>query len=325
MILNFEERYAEDIINLWNISAIKDGYKELSRESFNDIFLDNPYFSEELAFVRIDDSKVTGFACGCVGDDLPYGKTAGYLTCIVLAPEIQSAQSFAELLDTLHTAFKKQGKVTSEVLFFNPMMLPWYIEDTPKHEHNNAPGAPTDTFYFEQLCDNGYFERTREAAMYLDLSRFEIPDDILNKENKALSSGYTVELFDKSKHFGVQEMLNGFDNPLWKKEITECTEKGTPVVIAAKEGKVVGFAGPVIRQKSGRGYFAGIGVHPEHEGHGLGSILFFKLCKEFKNIGTEYMSLYTGKNNPAINIYLKAGFRVVREFAVLRKEWVVEK
>jgi ribosomal protein S18 acetylase RimI-like enzyme len=119
----------------------------------------------------------------------------------------------------------------------------------------------------------------------------------------------------------MDEMLAGFDNPLWKREISHCAANGVPVVVAAHAGKAVGFAGPVIRQDNGRGYFAGIGVLPEHEGHGLGSILFFKLCEAFRSIGTEYMSLYTGNSNPAIRIYEKAGFRTVKQFAVMRREF----
>lgn len=64
-----------------------------------------------------------------------------------------------------------------------------------------------------------------------------------------------------------------------------------------------------------------IGVHPEHEGHGLGTILFFKLCEAFKAIGTDYMSLYTGSTNPAIRIYEKAGFRTVKRFSIMRREF----
>jgi Acetyltransferase (GNAT) family. len=91
------------------------------------------------------------------------------------------------------------------------------------------------------------------------------------------------------------------------------------VLVAAREGRVVGFAGPMIRQKNGRGYFTGIGVVKEHEGHGLGTILFYKLCKEEKAVGAGYMSLYTGADNPAGKIYRQAGFVTVQEFAVMRK------
>jgi ribosomal protein S18 acetylase RimI-like enzyme len=139
------------------------------------------------------------------------------------------------------------------------------------------------------VLSQGYVERARECAMYLNLDGFSIPEEIRIKEAEATAQGYRVELFDPVKDSGVDEMLSGFDNPLWQREIAQCVADRVPVVIAAHEGKAVGFAGPVIRQDNGRGYFAGIGVLPDHEGHGLGSILFFQLCEAFRNIRTEYL------------------------------------
>ena len=319
MIFNFDDKYTDGIIKLWNTEAVKDGYVELNHKSFENIFKSSPYFKVENTFV-IYNNGVVGFACGCTGDDLPLGETSGYITCIILTKEMQTINNFLRLANVLETSFKNQGKKQSEVLFFNPMMLPWYIPSTKKHQHNNAPGAPVDSYFHKFLLETGYIERTRECAMYLNLDSFELPEDIFEKERGLLNLNYEVSLFDGGKHFGVTEMLKKFNNPLWQQEIDKCTKNGTPVVIAAKSRKVVGFAGPVIRQETGRGYFTGIGVHPEHEGHGLGSILFFKLCEAFKNINVEYMSLYTGLNNPAIKIYKNAGFIPVKEFAVMRKE-----
>ncbi|WP_339293456.1 GNAT family N-acetyltransferase [Paenibacillus sp. FSL W8-0187] len=320
MLTTWDHRYAEAVIEFWNTEAVKDGYKELTPESLDRIFLSSPYLDPENTFLWMDNGQVKGFACGCTGDDLPLGQVAGYLTCIVIAEELQSDEIYSELLKAIENRFRTLGKKQSEVLFFNPMMLPWYIPDTPKHEHNNAPGVPIGSRLHSFLAAQGYIERATECAMYLDLSAFTYLDEMIAKEQKAASEGYAVELFDAAKHHGVTEMLQGFDNPLWQKEITASTEQGTPVVIAVRDDKAAGFAGPVIRQDNGRGYFAGIGVHPDHEGHGLGSVLFFKLCEAFKNIGTDYMSLYTGKDNPALRIYEKAGFRTVKYFAVMRKE-----
>lgn len=321
MITKYESKHIDGIIALWNKVAVKDGYKELDRESFKEIFENNPYFSTVNTYI-LDIDGVNGFACGCTGDNLPLGDTSGYITCIFLDEQHQTASNFTDLLNSIENSFRSSGKKQAEILFFNPIQLPWYIPETPRHEHNNAPGAFDGSFFHQNLLKNGYVERTRECAMYLNLDLFQMPDLIIAKEKLAAEAGYEVELYDKSRHSGIEEMLNGFDNILWQREIKECTEKGTPVVIAAKNGRAVGFAGPVIRQKSGRGYFAGIGVHTDHEGHGLGSILFFKLCEAFKNIGTDYMSLYTGLQNPAINIYKKAGFTTVKEFAVMRKQLV---
>lgn len=321
MIVSWDQQYVHEVIALWNEEAVKEGYKELTEKSFEGIFLSSPYFDRDNTFVYLEADQVKGFACGCTGDDLPLGNTAGYITCIVLTGNCQTHDNYWMMLDAVEQRFKALGKKQADILFFNPMMLPWYIPGTPKHEHNNAPGVPVDSMLYEFLLSQGYLERAKECAMYLNLASFSIPDDIRAKEKKAASDGYSVELFDGDKHYGVDEMLHGFDNPLWQKEIAHSTSAGVPVVIAAHLGKVVGFAGPVIRQENGRGYFAGIGVHPDHEGHGLGSVLFFKLCEAFQHIGAGYMSLYTGSSNPAIRIYEKAGFQIVKLFSVMRREF----
>lgn len=321
VVTTWSDQYTDAVIGLWNTVAVRDGYKEMTEASFSGIFTGNRYFDPENTFVLVEEGEVKGFACGCTGGDLPLGDHAGYITYIVLADEVCTDDNYKMMLEHLEGRFQSLGKKQADVLFFNPMMLPWYIPDTPRHEHNNAPGVPTGSRLHSFLLGQGYVERAQECAMYLNLSSFSIPQEIRGKEEKANADGYTVELFDQGKHHSVTDMLQGFDNPLWQKEIAQSTEDGVPVVVAAHHGKVVGFAGPVIRQESGRGYFAGIGVHPEHEGHGLGSILFFKLCEAFQQIGTDYMSLYTGSTNPAIRIYEKAGFKTVRTFSIMRREF----
>lgn len=322
MIMTWDPSYTDAVIALWNKEAVKEGYKELSPQSFDEIFASNPYFGSENTFILLENGGVTGFACGCTGDDLPLGEQAGYITCIVLANGSQTDDNYSRLLASLEGRFQQVGKKQSDVLFFNPMRLPWYIPNTPNHEHNNAPGVPVGSPMYHQLLNHGYVERAQQCAMYLNLDGFTISDDVRSKEAKAAEDGYSVVLFDTTKHVGVSEMLEGLNNPLWQQEIGQATATGGPVVVAVYRGTVVGFAGPVIRQENGRGYFSGIGVLPEHEGHGLGSILFFKLCEAFRQIGTDYMSLYTGMSNPAIRIYERAGFQTVKLFAVMRKEIV---
>jgi GNAT superfamily N-acetyltransferase len=315
----YKEEYRDGIIELWNTAAVSIGYKELNTESFSRIFTGNPYFNPEQAFVMRKDNRIAGFACGCMGEDLPLGKTSGYITCILLQEDAEDTQNYRQLLNSLEETFRKAGKTQSEVLFFNPMMLPWYIKDTDCHEHNNAPGVFKDSRLYRELLQYGYVLRTTEQAMHLNLAEFDIPEAIKEKEEKAARKGYEVTLFEKSRHRKVEEMLKELENPLWEREIKQCTQEGTPVLIAARDKEAVGFAGPVIRQENGRGYFTGIGVVKEQEGHGLGTVLFYKLCQEEKKAGAAYMSLYTGVDNPAGRIYSQAGFRAVQEFAVMRK------
>ncbi|MGB8454081.1 MAG: GNAT family N-acetyltransferase [Anaerocolumna sp.] len=188
-----------------------------------------------------------------------------------------------------------------------------------KQSYNKNPGVFKSSRLYEELLEDGYVNRTTEHAMYLDLQHFHIPEEILEKEKKLQADGWEFTLFDKDRHCEVEEMLTKLNNPLWKKEITRCTMEGIPVLVAARKNQVVGFAGPVIKQENKRGYFTGIGVMKEEEGHGLGTVLFYKLCNEEKKAGAEYMSLFTGADNKAGKIYGQAGFKVVEKFAVMRK------
>ncbi|GBG06399.1 N-acetyltransferase [Paenibacillus agaridevorans] len=321
MLQTWNDRYTAEVIALWNLVAARDGYKEMTAESFAAILTENPYFDPLCTFVWLEGDRVVGFACGCSGNDLPLGDVAGYITCVLLANEYADESKAEALVRAMEARFAELGKKHADTLFFNPMQLPWYVPGTPGHEHNNAPGVPAGSLLHETLKRLGYIERAVQCAMYLPLSGgFEVPESILAKEETAAKAGYRVEMLDATKHTGVEEMLEVLGNPLWRAEIGKSLADGTPVVIAAQHGRAVGFAGPVVRQENGRGYFAGIGVHPEHEGHGLGSSLFFRLCEAFQEIGTDYMSLYTGSNNPALRIYERAGFRTAKTFATMRGE-----
>ena len=365
MILPFNDKYVDQTIALWNDTAAREGYKEMTIESFRETFTKNKYFNRDGAFVSTDEQgKVDGFACGIIADDLPYGDKGGFLTCAISAQfDKTAAESISEALTArVEAFFTASGKTQSNVIFFNPIMLPWYIKDTPKHEHNNAPGAPTDGSWYKSLLRGGYEVRSVERAMYLNLSDFTKTEYMYKKEAGCSALGYEVVLYDKTRHTGLAQSLAAYHNPLWEREIQDAADKGVPFLVAAVINatsasgvtnaavaenesytdvaanltpasaigtvtgfagpiiSVAGFAGPIIPSPSGRGYFSGIAVHPDHEKRGLGSVLFYNLCDEFKKAGARYMSLYTGVNNPALHIYEKAGFRPAREFAVMRKE-----
>ena len=319
MIRTYRKDDAKDILCLWNEVATTIGYKELDLSSFHALFTDHPYFNPRQAFVMIESDALIGFACGCMGDTLPLGNTSGYITCVLLKAPYETTENYQLFLHMLENTFVEAGKTQSEVLFFNPMMLPWYIKNTDHHEHNNAPGVFKDSRFYSELGKFGYLERATENAMYLNLKDFEIPKVILQKEQAAAQEHYEVALYDENRHHKVAEMLSQLANPLWENEILRSIKEHIPVVIAAKHGEAVGFAGPIIPQKNGRGYFTGIGVVKEHEGHGLGTILFYQLCLEEKQAGAGYMSLYTGSENPAGRIYSQAGFTTVQQFAIMRK------
>ncbi len=320
MIINFDEQYKRDIHNLYNEFAKRVNYQNLNEEEFDTIFTNSKFFTSEHTFLLIENNIVQGFICGCTGDDIPKGDVRGYFTCLALSDEFNNSKNAVKLLNKLEQSFAKKGKTQCVVTFFNPMRLPWVIKNTQNHVHNNAPGIPKDIELCDIMIENSYKAITTECAMYMELSNYNIPPKIVQKEKDLAQKDYTIEFYDETKHTGLNEMLNALNSEEWSRVIPESVEKNQKVLVALEGNTVAGFTGPIYPETSGRAYFAGIGVAPNWEGKGLGTVLFYKLCQAEKDCGSKYMSLFTGKENPAQNIYKGAGFNVVREFAVMIKD-----
>lgn len=308
------------VVALWNREAVKYHYKPFTTSSFTETFIEQPYYDPHCMWVGYDDTGIVAFAAGSSGDDLPLGDVAGYITCVFIAEEVAQDEYYDAFITLLERRFKDLEKKQSELLFFNPIKLIWNIPDELDHEHNNAPGISKDLPLYEALIRRGYVDRATQCGMYLKLGDFSIPEDVLKKEHRANGLDYEVTFFDAAKHRGLETLLAALNNPQWEKDVMHYAMEGVPLVVAVKQTECVGFAGPIIVQPNGRAFFCGIGVHPDHGGCGLGSILFFRMVEAFQNAGCQYISLFTGSNNPAINIYKKAGFHIVKEFSILRGE-----
>lgn len=308
------------VVALWNREAVKYHYKPFTTSSFTETFIEQPYYDPNCMWVGYDARGIVAFASGSSGDDLPLGDVAGYITCVFIAEEVAQDEHYDAFLTLIERRFVELGKKQSELLFFNPVKLIWNIPGTPDHEHNNAPGISKDLPLYKALIRKGYVDRATQCGMYLKLGDFSIPEDVLKKEHRAIGLDYEVTFFDATKHSGLDSLLEALDNPQWQREVVRYTIEGVPLVVVVKQTKCVGFAGPIIVESNGRAFFCGIGVHPDHEGFGLGSVLFFRMVEAFQNASCQYISLFTGSNNPALNIYKKAGFNIVNEFSILRGE-----
>ena len=154
----------------------------------------------------------------------------------------------------------------------------------------------------------------------LIMADLEMVNRRVEKAAKMGGEGYHVERYDPDRHVGLEEMVAALDNTMWSEEIPAAGKSGMDLLVGLKGNVCAGFTGPVYPEKTGRGYFAGLGVAPQFEGHGLGTLLFYRLLEREKQAGAKYMSLFTGEDNHARFIYLNAGFRVVRTFGVMLKE-----
>ena len=72
-------------------------------------------------------------------------------------------------------------------------------------------------------------------------------------------------------------------------------------------------------EESGRGHFDGIAILERVRGRGLGKALFSLLAYHSKLNGAKFMTFYTGLTNHARYIYMKAGFKIVQSYAIMKK------
>lgn len=311
---------APEVRRLWNTAGAAAGYAPLNAEGLDALLLAHPAFCTESTFVLEERGALRGFAAGCTGDTLAQGAVRGYVSCVLLEEKFDTAENTALLLGAIEDSFRAKGKSVAAVTFFNPLRLPWIIPGTAGHQHNNMPGIPKDLPLYEQMLSLGYREAATEMAMYLDLTAFTYPAAMEERAAKMAAQGYTVDWYKEGVHRGVDEMVRSLDNSMWDAEIPAAAHGGMALLVGLSGNTVAGFAGPVCPEPTGRGYFAGIAVEERYRGHGLGKLLFYRLCRAEKERGAQYMSLFTGIDNPAQNIYKEAGFTPRRYFAVMIKE-----
>lgn len=305
---------------LWNTAGVKMGFAPQNAEQFRALLTGHPDFLPEHTILLEEDGQVLGFINGTTGDHMEKGSYRGYISCLILSDEADNDENTRLLLTALEDSFRAKGRREIAWNFFNPIRLPWVVPGTDGHQHNNHPGAPRDLPLHERMAALGYTAAAQEIAMYLDLSKFSTPAWVEEKAAKMAAKGYTVARYDARKHWGLEEMVESLHNSMWSAEIPAAGRDGLNLLVGLKDDQVAGFTGPIYPEPTGRGYFAGIGVGPQFEKNGLGTLLFYRLCQGEQEAGSKYMSLFTGEDNHARYIYEGAGFEVRRRFDAMIKE-----
>lgn len=268
---------------------------------------------------KADDGALLGFANGCVKK----GADIGYITFVLVEKEYRRRGIARQLLAELEKALAETAAITKyQIIFFNPITLTWVVPGTPGHDHPNAPGIDVASDAYIFFKNNGYLDSVFQNSFYLPLQNFTIKPEVQARIDALPQYELSICFYDPQKHFGMKELFDDLGSEDWKEIVMGNIARedgGDPVIIAEHNGKAVGFTGPIHVQESGRGYFAGIGVHSEYRKYGLGKSLFSTLCKSLKDIGAGYMTLFTGETNPARYIYQSAGFKIVKTWSDMEK------
>lgn len=323
----FNEDDTPAVVALWNESAETECVlRRIRDEDFERKYLNAPGFEKRFAFVAEEGEKVVGFICGDRKHEFLPGETEentpGYLSVIFVAQKNRGHGVGTALLQALEGALQEAGKRFMRLDNNDPINKDWVIPGTTA-QHNNAPGVDEECPAFKFLLSRGYTHLCSEIAMYLDLSKYVPPKDFFEKRERLAAEGVTTGRYDTKLHYEFDGMCDRVHSEYWRKVLEDETAKENPrpIIAATVPGHIVGFTGPVDLEKNGRGWFTGICTDPLYEKRGIATVLFNLLMQEFVQEGAKYSTLFTGSDNHAQRVYLRAGFAIVRRFAQLEKKF----
>ena len=261
---------------------------------------------------------MVGIASGSISTE----RRTGFLSYVCVAPDRRGRGVATALCDGLEEAMAARPEVEKlEAVFHNPVQLPWYIPGGDGDWHPCMPGVDKASGLYLLLKNRGWRDYAHQNCYYRRMSDYVDKPTIAATRERLRSEGIELTLYDPDKHHGLPELFDNIGNPGWKAHVLARLD--LPIVVAVDvnaDGLVVGYTGPLsVSGTPGRGNFCGIGVRTEYRGRGIGKPVFCEMCARHRNGGADFMSLYTGEDNPARNIYKSAGFRIVRSFADMRK------
>lgn len=321
-IRKLEKQDILDVVLLWNQQQGEGGYlyESLTTIKFHQLFIETVPSLQKLNYVCLDGDEVIGFVNGCYFE----GGETGYVTFVLVKKEFKHQGVGTRLLKKLESRLKSiQTLERIELIFFNPIQLSWKVPNTMGHFHPNAPGVDVKSDAYLFFKNQGYKDVVYQNSYYRLLKGYEYTEGIEDRIQELKQKNIGITYYNPSWHYGWGELFTDLNNPLWEKTITENINRedgGDPILVVEREGRICGFTGPLKVEESMRGYFCGIGIHSDYRQYGAGKVLFAALCKGLKEMGADYMSLFTGENNPARYIYESNQFKIVRTWADMRKE-----
>lgn len=320
--LAYNEKYQQGMYEVYvDLTQEEMFYQEKTFDEFKNTLFNSRAFEADGTFVALDGDKVVGFISTNARDDNP--KTSGYINTFIVNKAYRRQGIGSKLLELGEAYLKEKGKTSVRFVFLSGINWAWYIPYTDKHMHPGMPAVRMNSDFYIFLYHHGYAVNSIHEGFHLPLSEYELPQAVVDKMEKNKERGLFVEIYDPNKHYGVEEFCQKIegDNPGFAHSIRYNLNRPDPRpwLCANENGRMVGWTGAMWNEDSGRGHFDGIIVDEDIRGAGLGKALFCILCYQSKLNGAQYMTFFTGLDNPARYIYLGAGFKIAQSFADMKK------
>ncbi len=309
-IVNFEQKYKSQIVELWNKTLIRDCTTEELFEK-NIILEDN--FDKNLAFVALDGESVVGFLLA-TKRKFPYMErglepTRGWINIMFVQQEYRKQGLGQELLKKAEDKLILLGATSITLNAYSPSYI--------------TPGIDFEVYAdAEKLALKNGYQCTEEcSSMYKSLFNFTYPEKIKERKKTAEEAGFSFIPFSSDYTVELLEFLKVNFGGGWKRNallaILDGRGEDTIILCLNSEGKIVGYAQ---REMDGnRDRFGPFGVLESLRSHGLGAIIFYEMQNEMfkRKIYNIYFLWATGG---AKKFYEKHDFLVYRNYRIYKKE-----
>ena len=299
------------LLYVWQQAMTHD---RIDEATFRTKVLLDPNFQTENLPVALENGQVIGFVLAITRRVPLYLQglepEKSWITAFGVHPDFRRRGIGGALFEHVLDRLKADGRKTVEISPYVPNYF------APGVDSDNYPG----TIDFLQ---NVYGFKTIEQpiSMGIDLTNFQIPPEILELERQrehveglVISAVTGADLPDLmpfiSDHFGWD----------WYRHLQEYLveyfgDSGRQVcfLVARLRGKIVGFCG----QRRER--FGPFGVDASVRNLGIGRILLFRCLAEMSSRQFYYTYFMWTEENAA-RLYVLAGFRKRRQFAILSKD-----
>lgn len=302
----------QDIVALWNTSLRKD---PITQKRFRNLVLLDANFDPAGLRIACAGDLLIG-CCYAIRRQLPMHGTElepdnGWIPWLFVSPSYRKQGVGSRLLQEATEFLKEKNRKN---VFFSSY-APNYI--LPGMDEAAYPEG------YQFLLKHGFAIQYSPVAMDYSLVGYEIPSDVKALKQQRIDEGYTFGFaLDKDLVELIQFAAAAF-NPDWGRAIREGILQGMPLtqilVARDKEQVLVGFC--LYGGYEGvRERFGPFGVDPKRQGTGLGKILLYD-CLAAKRAEGLHGSwfLWTGETSPAGRLYKRVGFKVSRQFHVMRK------
>lgn len=306
----------EAVVSLWNICLFRD---PITLKVFERKVLLDPNFDPEGCFIAEKDGEVLGFVLALARKFPLYHQgmeeDKGWITSLFVSPQYRRRGVGSLLVNKALGFLSSKGRVEA-----------WFSPYTPNFFF---PGVDLDAYPegFSLLGKHGFIKVYDALAMDLFLGPdFKVPDDVLRLEGLLKDGGIIIQTLETRHIYPFLKFLKENFSGDWYRHSLEMLQRGCDkdqILIALKDGtEVVGYSqyfnGEEYGWEGPGEHFGPFGVREDMRGRGIGTVLLFKCLRKMRERGIRHAFLLWTDERTA-KIYLKAGFKVTRRFAVMKK------